>query len=321
MEIKDFGGEFKLINDITKAFRTYHPAVKKGIGDDAAVIKRARSFEVVTTDTLVENDHFNCSWSTPYQIGMKTMEVNVSDIVAMGARPDLLLLNLVLRKGLDVEFVQEVYRGIKECCDRYRISLIGGDTTHGAIMMLNATLTGTTKKPVLRSGAKVGDLICVTGQVGGSTAGFKLFSSGIRPEGYVLHRHVEPKCRYDIGHHIARYAHSMIDVSDGVASEVRHICEESGVGAFVESRSIPVHPEVDAAAERLGHRGLDYALSGGEDFELIFTIAERDLERLRKHTNDLTVIGSIVPRKEGAKYRDLDGTIKELPGGYDHFNL
>jgi thiamine-monophosphate kinase len=112
----------------------------------------------------------------------------------------------------------------------------------------------------------------------------------------------------------------MIDVSDGVASEVRHICEESNVGALVDARSIPIHPEVEAAAKRLGHRGLDYALSGGEDFELIFTIKEADLTKLKTYTNDLTVIGSIVPGKEGVKYKDLDGIFKDLPGGYDHFS-
>ncbi len=320
MKIKDFGGEFKLIEALTRDFKNFHPDVVKAVGDDAAVIRRGEDYEVITTDAMVENDHFNINWSTPYQIGRKLIEVNVSDVVSMGAEPDLLLLNLILREGIDVSFVQELYRGIKESCERYRISLLGGDTTHGQVMMLSATLTGHTKKPIMRSGAKVGDLICVTGQVGGSTAGFKLFSQGKMPKGYVLHRHLEPTCRYDIGRTIAKYAHSMIDVSDGVASEVRHICNESHVGALVVAKNIPIDPETEQAAVQAGTTGLKCALSGGEDFELIFTIAPQDLPKLEAEINDFTVIGEILPLAEGAKYITLQDEKLDLPGGYDHFS-
>ncbi|MBU0580412.1 MAG: thiamine-phosphate kinase [Candidatus Margulisbacteria bacterium] len=318
MHIKDFGGEFKLISEITKGFKNYHN-VYKTIGDDAAVIKKEDHYEVITTDTLVEGDHFHCDWSTPYQIGVKTLEVNVSDIVAMGAKPELLLMNIVLRDGIEVEFVKELYRAIQDGCDKYGITLIGGDTTHGQVMMLNATLTGKTQKPILRSGAQVGDLICVTGDVGASTAGLKMFLKGKQPEGYVLIRHVEPHCRHNISEKIAKYAKSMIDISDGVSPEVRHICEESGVGALIEAKNIPIHHETHKAAESVGTTGLECALSGGEDFELLFTLEEKYWQRLKEEVKDITVIGRIVKREEGEKYIDLDGLIKDLPGGYDHF--
>jgi thiamine-monophosphate kinase len=321
MDIKQFGGEFALIKDITKDFKIYDRSVVKAVGDDAAVIKRGKGYEVITTDTMVEGDHFHCGWSTPYQIGRKLVEVNVSDVVAMGADPELLLVNLVLRDGVDVQFVQELYRAIKDGCDRYKITLLGGDTTHGKIMMLNATLTGSTKKPVLRSGAKVGDLVCLTGDVGASTAGFKMFLSGKKPTGQVWRRHIEPYCRYDLGKKIAKFAHSMIDVSDGVASEVRHICNESGVGALVDAKKIPIHPQTEEAAKSLGKRGLDFALSGGEDFELLFTISVKDLPKLQKTVKDFKVIGEITSGKKGVRYIELNGQVRDLPGGYDHFSL
>ncbi|MFC1517726.1 thiamine-phosphate kinase [Candidatus Margulisiibacteriota bacterium] len=318
MQIKEFGGEFKLISEITKDFKNYHN-IHTTIGDDAAVIKKGNEYEIITTDILVEGDHFNCDWSTPYQIGSKTLEVNISDIVAMGAKPELLLLDIVLRDGIEVEFVKEIYKAIKTGCDKYKITLLGGDTTHGSKLVLNATVIGRTKKPILRSGAKIGDLICVTGDVGASTAGYKTFCSGSKPTGYVLKRHLEPKCRADVGGKIAKYATSMIDISDGVAPETRHICEESKVGAIIEARKIPIHPKTNEAAEAVGSTGLECALSGGEDFELLFTLFEKDLEKLKKEVKDITVIGNILDRKEGSRYVDLDGLVKELPGGYDHF--
>jgi thiamine-monophosphate kinase len=318
MDIKTFGGEFKLINEITKKFHNHHNVLKT-IGDDAAVIKKGDEYEVITTDILVENDHFNCSWSSPYQIGRKTVEVNVSDVLAMGALPELLLLNLVLRNDLTVEFVQELYKGIQDCCDKYKITLIGGDTTHGDIMVIGATLTGRTKKPIMRSGAKTGDLICVTGEVGGSAAGFFSWRKGIKPGGYVLKRHLEPTCRYDLGPLIAKYATSMIDVSDGVASEVKHICEQSNVGALIEAKNIPIHPETNTTAEKIGLTGLACALSGGEDFELLFTIDADELEDLKKEVFDFKLIGNILEQEAGTNYIDLDNEQKPLPGGFDHF--
>lgn len=318
MKIKEIGGEFKLIEIITCDFKNYH-GVTKTIGDDAAVVKTGDHYQVISTDTLVEGDHFNLEWFTPYQIGLKTFESNLSDIAAMGARPEFLLLNLVLRDDVEFEFVKEIYKAIKDGCDRYKITLLGGDTTHGPAIMLSATITGTTAKPIFRSGARVGDIICVTGDVGGSSAGFKSFRSGKKPKGYVLKRYLEPKSRYDISDRIAAYANSMIDISDGVASEVRHICEGSKTGATVYADKIPIHPKTSAAARGLGISALECALSGGEDYELLFTIDKNDLAPLQKKVSGITVIGEILSRTEGTVLINPNGRKSPLPKGYDHF--
>ncbi|MBM4356288.1 MAG: thiamine-phosphate kinase, partial [Deltaproteobacteria bacterium] len=246
MDIRDFGGEFRLIDDIVAEFRNHH-GVPLTVGDDAAVVPSGQGdFRVLTTDALVEGEHFKLGWSTPYQIGVKTLECNASDVAAMGAVPEFLLLNLVIRDGLSVEFVREIYRGIRERCDLHGITLLGGDTTKGPALMLSATLTGRTKRPVLRSGAKVGDLICVTGDVGGAAAACALMKLLTKDPTCIvgernlveaqfprlLRRHAEPHCRLDASSVLGPVANAMIDVSDGVASEVRHVCNRSGVGAL-----------------------------------------------------------------------------------------
>jgi len=185
--------------------------------------------------------------------------------------------------------------------------------------MLGATLTGRADKPVFRSGAKVGDAICVTGDVGAAAAGLKVFLTGQKPEGPVLQRHLEPRCRYDLGPTIASRANSMIDVSDGVAPEVRRICERSGVGAVVDARKLPILPETAAAAAKAGTTGVACALSGGEDFELLFTLPPAGVRELRQDVRDFTVIGGIVDAAKGIHYVDSNKHLRPMPSGWDHF--
>lgn len=303
MKIKD---EFKLIKTLTKNFKAYHD-LKVGIGDDTAVIKYGKKYLLLTCDCLVENDHFNCSWATPRQIGRKAVEVNVSDIAASGGLPKYILVSIVLTKDTLEKWVQEVYAGIKEICDKYQITLAGGDTTHGPIKMIDIFLLGETKKPILRNGAEINDLICVTGQAGGSTAGLKLFRQNKKVPKILRQKHLAPKARLDIADKIARYAHSMIDVSDGIGSEVRHICEESRRGAVVYAEKIPLCPEAT----------LEDALSGGEDFELLFTMPKKYLSKLKI---SFTVIGKVVNKNKGIYLVKQYKKIK-MPGGYDHFKL
>jgi thiamine-monophosphate kinase len=333
MDIRDFGGEFKLIDDIVAAFRNHH-GVPLTVGDDAAVVPTGEGdFRAFTTDALVEGEHFRLDWSTPYQVGVKTLECNVSDVAAMGAVPEFLLLNLVIRDGLSVEDVREVYRGIRDGCDRYGITLLGGDTTKGPVLMLSATLTGRTKRPVLRSGAKVGDLVCVTGDVGAASAAVRLLGGlagdtwGLPPlltrvtELFprLLQRHAEPRCRLDAAAVLGPVANAMIDVSDGVGSEVRHICSRSGVGAVIEAAALPIATDTLEAAATLGATGLALALSGGEDYELLCTLAPEALAAVQSSLRDLTVIGEIVPADVGVLLRTGDGTLKDLPAGFRHF--
>jgi len=354
MDIRDFGGEFKLIEDIVAEFRNHH-GVPVTVGDDAAVVHSGEEyFRVFTTDALVEGEHFRLDWSTPYQVGVKTLECNVSDVAAMGAVPEFLLLNLVIRDGLSLELIRDVYRGIREGCDRYGITLLGGDTTRGPVLMLSATLTGRTKRPVLRSGAREGDLICVTGDVGGAAAAVRLLAvaGGDISDGSSLmtrvmdaadrvifasdrvadvrvrlepcferlvRRHAEPRCRLDASAVLGPLATAMIDVSDGVGSEVRHLCSRSGTGAVIEAAALPIAQDTKDAAQALGTSPLTFALSGGEDYELLCTLPPHALAGARASLSDLSVIGRVLPQEEGIRLLHADGREEELPGGYRHF--
>lgn len=310
-------GEFGLIETITQGFCQYH-AVHTGVGDDAAVIPNGDAFTLLTVDSLVEGDHFRCDWATPEQIGRKAAEVNVSDIAAMGGDPAYALVALVLSSDTPDDWVNGVYDGLRESFAQHGVTLLGGDTTHGAVRMLSITLLGKTKKPILRSGARAGDLICVTGQVGGSAAGWHSLRKGVKATEYTQFRHLNPKCRLTASRSLRAFATSMIDVSDGVGSEVRHLCTQSGTGAVVQFAAVPVHPSVTATEQQLGLKPGTCAFSGGEDFELLFTLKSSDEPKLRLLFDDFTVIGTMT---EEAMQRDLvlpDGTVVPIPKGWDH---
>jgi thiamine-monophosphate kinase len=317
MKIKEIGGEFALIKRLAKKVNDSN--VIKGIGDDCAVLKyNKKKYVLITTDMLVENDHFNLKWQTPFQVGMKLMEVNVSDIVSMGGTPKYAFVSLSLKEDTEVEFVEELYKGIYKSAKKHKVLVLGGDTTHGTEYVFNLTLIGETEKKLLRlrSSAKVNDLICVTGKLGGSTAGLKLLLNNRK--GF-LKKHNEPKSRTaKEGKTIAKYCNAMIDVSDGLGSEVRHICEESNVGAEVYYEKIPVSKETFFTAKKLKMNAFDFALYGGEDFELVFTVPEKKLKKLKREFSDFTVIGKILPKKEGVYLLKKE---KKLPlkKGFDHF--
>jgi thiamine-monophosphate kinase len=319
MDIKDFGGEFALIAEMTRRFKAHHD-VDLTVGDDCAVVPSgAGDLRVLTTDLLVEGEHFDRRWSTPRQIGIKTLEVNVSDVAAMGATPEFLLLNIALPKNTEAEFVLELYEAIREGCDRHGITLLGGDTSRGPVLFISATLTGRTQRPVYRSGARPGDLIAVTGDVGAAAAAVVSYRAGKTPVERVRLRHLEPRARTDVAQAIAGFATAMLDVSDGVASEVRHICEASGVGARVESALLPILADTHAVASGAGYSGLDCGLSGGEDFELLFALPPECVENLRQVAPDFTIIGTFLPAEQGLVVCDSNGHDEPLPAGYDHF--
>ncbi len=320
--------ELDLIRDIASKARIFDKKVIKGIGDDAAAIDRGRFFELISTDTLVCGDHFCLDWSTPSQIGKKAVEVNVSDIAAMAGTPKYILVSLVLPKDVPQTFVSGFYDGFLARCKKYGISLVGGNITHGKEISVTITIIGEVlrKNLRLRSGACEGDLFCVTGLLGVSKAGlealrtFQTLDACKRAQipNYVLKKHLEPRCRSDISSFIGKYATSMIDISDGLASEVRHICEESGVGAKIFVDKIPLHPLTLMAARRLQKSACDFALSGGEDFELLFTVSLENFKKISQRV-DIFCVGDVMPRKEGIFLQD--GTLKrELPCGYDHFD-
>lgn len=315
MKINELG-EFGLINRITR--KTDNPRVVVGVGDDAAVLREGKDLLLYTTDMLVEDDHFRMDWATPEQIGRKAMASNISDIAAMGGIPEFALISVSLTKNTEVEVVEGIYEGIYQVAERYGVEIIGGDTTHGKLMVLNVVVTGSVEKEhlCLRSGAKPGDYILVTGALGGSRAGLELLLKGLKKPEKPVKKHLDPGCRMDISRKVASVANAMIDVSDGLASEVGHICERSGVGALVEKENIPLYEGTEMVGEIVKKDPYEFALNGGEDFELVFTVSKENLERAMEFGQ---VVGKIVERERGILLKDRNGKITNLKGGYDHF--
>lgn len=305
-------GEEGIIAYLCEKFSS-EEGITKGIGDDCAVIEREEGYTLLTTDMLVSGDHFNREWQTPEQIGWKSMVVNVSDIAAMGGSPEWGLVSIALPEDLSFEYLKAIFKGIARASKKYQVDIIGGDTTHGNTLTINITIVGEVEEDhlCLRGDARVGDLVGVTGDLGKSWAGLELLRAG--KEGYTDF-YLNPECRLDVARQIAPHTNAMIDVSDGLASEVNHICDESCVGAEIERSKIPISRETEAAAERLGKDPLRWALSGGEDFELIYTVPEDELKKIDK--SQRIKIGRVT--EEGVFL--LDGEEEVLNGGYDHFS-
>ena len=312
MKISDIG-EFGLIDRISKKSKDKNVLV--GIGDDAAVYKTDKGLQVITTDTLVEGDHFRKEWFTPKQIGKKSIEINVSDIAAMGAVPRYVLVSLAIPNDLDVSFIEEIYKGMWSVCDKYGIEIIGGNMTHCDTIVISITLTGEAKKNnlCLRRGAKPGDLIFVSGHLGNGRAGLRLFQENIEGFNKIRKNYLEPKSQLDFSKNIAPYVNSMIDVSDGLASEIRHICDESKCGAIIYKDKIPINEEVRNLVIQLNEDEYDYALYGGEDFQLVYTVSKDKYEKINGF-----LIGEVT--KERDIFLSFKGKEKKLiDEGYDHF--
>jgi len=305
-------GEFGLIEKIAKKFEG-HDEVYKGIGDDCAVLENEEDYTLMTTDMLVEGDHFNLDWQTPWQIGWKSIIVNISDIAAMGGLPNWGLVSIAFPEDIEVDFAESIFDGMAEASEKHGLKIIGGDTTHGDLLTINVAVIGKVERENLcmRGDAEIGDLICVSGDLGKSWAGLELFRAGMK--GYTDY-YLQPRCRLETARQIAADVNAMIDVSDGLSSEVRHICEESDVGAEVEKEKVPISEKTRKAGKKLDMDPMRWALYGGEDFELVFTIPSERFTRIDKE--NAIVVGKIV--EEGMYI--IDGERKELGGGYDHFS-
>jgi len=318
MKIKDIGGEFALIERIKKKIGQYSKGVIVGIGDDAAVLSYDKNnYLLFTTDMLVENDHFSLKYSSPEQIGMKAIEQNVSDIAAMGGIPKFAVISLALPNDIDVEFVDKLYDGINKKSKKYKINIVGGNVTHSKEIVVNVALIGFLEKRhlALRSNAKVNDLIFCSGHVGKSTVGLELLRHNL--EGESIKKHLEPECRLDLARKLVKIGvNSMIDISDGVASEVKHICHESKVGAIIYADKIPILKNTIIDAKTLNKSAVDFALYGGEDFELIFTAPKNKVKQLKKY--GITIIGEIIDKRYGLKLIK-NGKKLNLESGFDHF--
>ncbi len=325
MKIADVGGEFALIGRLARLSTVIHPDLVAGIGDDAAVIGGSfpnGDYLLVTTDMLVETSHFRRDWATPAQVGIKSVACNVSDIAAMGGAPTFMFVSLALAADTEVAWVEALYKGMAEACRRYGVVLAGGDTTHAEVATISITLLGRVSPGNLRlrSQARPGELLCVTGPLGASAAGLAMLAAGLEPPPYLREKHLAPGCRLDVSRLIAPVARAMIDISDGLAAEVNHICDQSGTGAEIVVEDIPIDPAVREAARLTGNDPLDFALSGGEDFELLFSISPENKQLLEEKGVQVTGVGWVT---EAASKRILtfpDGRRIPLSGGYNHFS-
>jgi len=312
MKVKDIG-EFGLIDRITK--RPKDKDVLVGIGDDAAVIKTKKGLQVLTTDSLVEGDHFRREWFHPVQIGMKAIEINVSDIASMGAIPRYVLVSIALPNDLDVDFFEKIYKGMWKSCDKYQIEIIGGNMTHSEKIVISITLIGEVdiKNLCLRSSAKPGDLIFVSGYLGNGRAGLRLLQEEIEGFENIKKNYLEPKAQLKTALKISPYVNSMIDISDGLAPEIKHICNQSKCGAIIYKDKIPIKVDVRSLAKTLDEDEFDYALFGGEDFKLVYSVSKENLDEVNGF-----LVGEITEKQD--ILLSFNGKEKKLTqNGYDHF--
>jgi thiamine-monophosphate kinase len=331
-------GEFGLIHQLTKDYRPSQPSTVKGIGDDGAVIDNGKYLTVVSTDLLIEGIHFDLAYSPLKHLGYKAVVVNLSDIYAMNATPKQITVSLALSNRFSVEATEELYEGIYAACKHYGVDVVGGDTTSsrsGLIISITAIGQGEKHKLVYRNGAKQGDLICITGDVGAAYLGLQILErekqlflsdAAIQPdlEGqkYLIGRQLKPEARKDMIELFEKanlVPTAMIDISDGVASDLFHICQQSNVGAFLEETGVPIHPDAQLMAIKFKLDPITCALSGGEDYELLFTIDPKDVDKV-KYLPDLYIAGEITAPSDGIKLHTQGGNVHTLTAqGWTHF--
>jgi len=320
-------GEFDLIKAISQ-IAAGGEGVVQGIGDDAAIMRSAPGKVIlVTTDLLLEEVHFQLAFTDPHRLGRKALAVNLSDIAACGGRPTAFLVSVAIPPETDVAFVQALYKGMTKQARQFNCFLVGGDTSKGSALMISLTLLGEAEEEqvVYRQGAKHGDRIFVTGSLGDAALGLEQLRRG-EHKGYCIERHLDPIPRVKEGEEIARegLASAMIDISDGLIADLGHILEASGKGAQVQLPKIPLSKEYLKTIEQYHSDRYGLALSGGEDYELLFTSPPEKEEAIKKLAAELgtpiTMIGEIVEASKRLKVVGEDG--EEYPvkqGGHDHF--
>jgi thiamine-monophosphate kinase len=309
-ELKDLG-EFGLIDRIQKQFSLQNSTSVRGIGDDAALISIGEEYLLVTTDMLLEGVHFDLSYVPLQHLGYKAVAVNVSDIAAMNGTPEQITIGLGLSNRFSLEAIDSLYDGIRAACENYKVDLVGGDTTSSASgLVISITAIGRVakEKVVLRSTAKNNDIICVTGDLGAAYLGLQvlerekqvfLTNPEMQPDiekyEYMVGRQLKPEARMDIIYELADkkvVPTSMIDISDGLASELLHLSKSSGVGIKIFEDKVPIDSEVFETAIEFKINPITCALNGGEDYELLFTINPADYEKLKNHP-DIHFIGHV----------------------------
>lgn len=332
-KIEDLG-EFGLIKHITKNIKLKNTSSKLGIGDDAAIINHKNKNIVVTSDMLVEGVHFDMVYTPLKHLGYKSVIVNLSDIYAMNAKPKQITVSLAISSKYSVEAIEEIYKGIILATERYGVDIIGGDTTSSLSgLIISITAIGEVENAITRSGAKENDLIVLSGDVGGAYIGLTLLQQEkevwkVNPNSqpdfsgkdYVLERQLKPEARKDIIELLKNLnvtPTSMIDVSDGISSEIKHICNNSNVGCNIYEEKIPIDPITYQGARDFNLDPSVCALNGGEDYELMFTISQNDYDKIKGNPN-LSVIGHITTKESGTNLITSGGSVVPLKAqGWD----
>jgi len=332
-------GEFGLIDNLTASFSLKNDSSVKGVGDDAAVIERNEdAYTLVSTDMLVEGIHFNLMYMPLKHLGYKAVAVNVSDIAAMNGTAEQITVSIAVSSRFPLEALTELYEGIRLACDFYGVDLIGGDTsssTSGLIISVTAVGTVSKTKVVYRGGAQPNDLIIVTGDLGAAYVGLQVLerersvfeaNPSIQPDldgkDYIIQRQLKPEARADVIGFLKELGvvpTSMIDVSDGLASELLHLAKASNVGIRVYNSKIPIDSLTSTTAIDFNLDPVTCALNGGEDYELLFTISQADYDKIKGNPH-MTVIGYVADVTEGNYLVDSNESLVELKAqGWAHF--
>jgi len=317
-EIADLG-EFGLIEHLTKNFEIHNVSTVLGVGDDAAVIDHFGKQTVISTDLLLEGIHFDLMYTPLKHLGYKAVMVNLSDIYAMNATPTQITVSIGISNRISIEALNEFYEGIYIACEKHGVDLVGGDTTtsqKGFIISVTAIGEVTPDKFVKRSTAQKGDLICVTGDLGGAFLGLTLMerekgiyleNPQVQPdlenESYIVGRLLKPEARKEVIDFFEQndiVPTAMMDVSDGVSSEVMHLCKQSNLGCRIYEDKLPISDESRQAAYKFGLDPTVCALNGGEDYELIFTLKQEDHDKITLN-EEISVIGYMTDLEEGSK--------------------
>ncbi len=323
-------GEFGLIKHLTQHIELYQPSTIKGVGDDAAVINNEDLQTVISTDILIEGVHFDLTYVPLRHLGYKSVIVNLSDVYAMNAHPKQILVSIALSNRFKLEAIEELYSGMLAACKKYKVDLVGGDTTSSLSgLVISITAIGGVKKEDItyRNGAKETNLLCVSGDLGGAYMGLQILereksvfkeNPKLQPDlegkDYLLERQLKPEARKDIIetlHSLGIKPTAMIDVSDGLSSEILHLCSQSDVGVELYEEKIPIDSLTYETAREFNLDPTLCALSGGEDYELLFTVDINEYEKL-KNSMDITIIGHITDKAKGYNMISKSGTVHEL---------
>ena len=332
-------GEFGLIDHLTKNFKVKHKPTIKSIGDDAAVLNFDNKKIVVTTDLLLEGVHFDLSYMPLKHLGYKAVIVNLSDVYAMNAKATQITVSIAVSNRFPLEALEDLYAGIETAADIYDIDVIGGDTTSsnkGLLISVTAIGEVESENEVYRSGAKPNDLLVVSGDLGAAYMGLQVLERekevykvnpnsqpDLEPYTYIIERQLKPEARKDIVKLLSELGvkpSSMIDISDGLSSEIIHICKQSKVGCDLYEEKIPLDPQVISTCEEFNIDSTTVALNGGEDYELLFTISQDDFLKIKANPS-LSVIGYIKEEKEGIHLiTRADTKIPVKAQGWKNFN-